>query len=299
MRIVIAGGGTAGHVFPGLALARALTDRGHDVSFIGTEGGIEARLVPGGGFRFHAVEARPFVRKLSPEAVRAPVVALRTVRQCRSVVRGSDALVGMGGYVSVSAVLAARRERLPVVLHEQNAVPGLANRVLSRFADAVAVAFPEACPSFGRHRRVVLTGNPVREEILRVRHERDILAKEARRDLVLEEHRKTILVFGGSQGALHVNRAAVGACQILAGRADLQVILITGPSHLEVIRRGLPPTSSAIRVRALGYLERMELGYAVSDLVVSRSGAATVAEVTACGLPALLIPYPYATGRHQ
>ncbi len=299
MRVVIAGGGTAGHVYPGIALARSLATRRHDVSFIGTDAGVEARLVPAAGFAFRAVEARPFVRTLSLAAARAPIVALRAVRRCRTIIRGADALVGMGGFVSVSAVLAARRERIPVVLHEQNAVPGLANRALSRVAGAVALAFADAGRYFRGVRRVEVTGNPVREEILRVRLDRERLAAEARLSLGLEDQRKTILIFGGSQGALHVNRAAAGACRILEGRADLQVVLITGPPHLEVIRRGLPSSASAILVRVFGYVDRMDLAYAAADLVVSRSGATTIAEVTACGLPALLIPYPYATGGHQ
>jgi UDP-N-acetylglucosamine--N-acetylmuramyl-(pentapeptide) pyrophosphoryl-undecaprenol N-acetylglucosamine transferase len=299
VKIVVAGGGTAGHVFPGLALARALRERGHETTFIGTERGLEARLVPAAGFTLHVVEARPFVRKLSPAAILAPVAAVRTVRRCRRLVAGVDAVVGMGGYVSVSAVLAARRERIPIVLHEQNAVPGLANRALARVADAVALTFPESRRSFPRRGMIAVTGNPVREEILRVREDRDTLAKEAHEELELEDHRKTVVIFGGSQGALHVNRAAVGACRLLASREDLQVVLITGPAHLVAIARGVPPPSSEILVRLFGYLERMELAYAAADLVVSRSGATTVAEVTACGLPALLIPYPYATGRHQ
>lgn len=298
-RVLIAGGGTAGHVLPGLALGRVLRERGHEVSFIGTEQGLEARLVSEAGFPFHAVAARPLARKVSREALRAPVVALRSVGTARRAARGADALVGMGGYVSVPAVLAARRDRVPVVLHEQNAVPGLANRALARLARAVALSFRDARRFFPRRLRVEVTGNPVRQEILRVVDERDVLAKEATEVLELEGDRRTVLIFGGSQGALHIDRAAVGACRLLEPRADLQVILITGPAHLESIRRGLPPLRGGLLVRLLGYLDRMELAYARADLVVSRSGATTIAEITACGLPSLQVPYPYATRGHQ
>ena len=297
--VVIAGGGTAGHVFPGLALGRALRDRGHSVRFVGTEGGLEARLVPAGGFEFHAVPARPLVRRLSIDAARAPFVALGAIRRCRPLVHGAGTVVGMGGYVSVSAVLAARRDGVPVVLHEQNATPGLANRALARLSRAVALSFGDARRAFGRGVRVELTGNPVREEILRVVDDRDTLAKEAREVLELEEDRKTVLIFGGSQGALHIDRTAVGACRILSGRSDLQIVLITGPAHEDSVRPGLPSARGGLLVRLIGYLGRMELAYACADLAVSRSGATTVAELTVCGLPALLIPYPYATGRHQ
>jgi UDP-N-acetylglucosamine--N-acetylmuramyl-(pentapeptide) pyrophosphoryl-undecaprenol N-acetylglucosamine transferase len=299
MRVVIAGGGTAGHVFPGLALARELRHRGDEVSFVGTERGLESKLVPAAGFEFHAVQARPLVRKVSFATLKAPLVALGAVRECRRLVRRAGAVVGMGGYVSVSSVLAARREHVPVVLHEQNAVPGLANRALSRVAAAVALSFSEAGRFFPTRVRLEVTGNPVREEILRVSEDRDRLAKEAMEALELEQDRRTVIVFGGSQGALHVDRCAVGAARILASRSDLQMVLISGPAHVDTISRALPPPGSGILVRLVGYLERMELAYAVADLVVSRSGAATVAELSACGLPALLIPYPYATRGHQ
>ena len=297
--VVIAGGGTAGHVFPGLALGRTLRHRGYDVRFVGTQAGLEASLVPGADFEFHPVPARPLVRELSLDALRAPFVAAGATRRCRPLVRGAKAIVGMGGYVSVGAVLAARRERIPVILHEQNAIPGLANRVLAGLARTIAVSFPETRSAFGTRARVEVTGNPVREEILRVIEEPEALAKEARTSLELDEGRKTVLVFGGSQGALHIDRAAVGACRLLAGRSDLQVILIAGSAHEASTRSGLPREGSGLLVRLLGYLDRMELAYACADLAVSRAGATTMAELTVCGLPALLIPYPYATRRHQ
>ncbi len=299
MRVLIAGGGTAGHVFPALALAGVLAGRhGADVTFAGTAGGLEADLVPAAGFPFVPVEARPLVRKVSVRAARAPIAALRSVRRCRPLVEEADAVVGMGGYVSVPAVLAALRSRRPVVLHEQNAVPGLANRLLARPARTVALSFAEAERLLPRRARTVVTGNPVREKIVAVRETREALVREALRELDLEEGRRTVVVFGGSQGALHVNRATAGALGLLRGRSDLQVVLLTGPAHIEEARRSLP-REGALRVTTLAFLDRMELAYAVADLVVSRAGATTVAEVTACGLPSLLIPYPYATGRHQ
>jgi len=318
MRVVVAGGGTAGHVYPGLSLASALRRRGHDVVFAGTERGLEARLVPAAGFPFHAVRAEPFPRKLSFSTLTAPAVAVVAIRECTRIVTGADVVVGMGGYVSVPSVLAARRSHVPVVLHEQNAVPGLANRVLSRLAGEVALTFADARRYFPGRVPVEVTGDPVREEILRVPEERETLAKEARVGFGLDEGRKTVVMFGGSQGALHVDRAAVGACRLLADRTDLQVVLVTGPAHLDVIRRGLGTEQVAaaagsdpipglllaggpggILVRLAGYVERMELLYACADLVVARAGATTIAELSVCGIPALLVPYPYATGRHQ
>jgi UDP-N-acetylglucosamine--N-acetylmuramyl-(pentapeptide) pyrophosphoryl-undecaprenol N-acetylglucosamine transferase len=297
MRVLLAGGGTAGHVFPAIALAREVVSMGHDVRFVGTSAGQEWGLVSGAGFEFVAVEARPFERRVSLKAVTAPIAAVRSVKACRPLVEAADVVVGMGGYVSVPVVLAALRSRRPVVLHEQNAVPGLANRAFARPARRVALAFAEARRALPRRARTVLTGNPVRAEILAVATDRERLAKEARTELELDEGKRTIVVFGGSQGALHVNRAFAEALRVW-DRSDLQVVLLTGPVHVEAVRASLP-AGGIVTVRVQGFLERMELAYAVADAVVARAGATTIAEIAVSGLPSLLVPYPYATGRHQ
>lgn len=300
-RVVVSGGGTAGHVTPGIALAMALAARGREVSFVGTDRGLEARMVPAAGFEVHLVASRPFIRRVSLAALRGPFAALAAVGRCRPVVRGADAVVGVGGYASIPAVIAARRERVPIVLHEQNAVPGLANRLLSRMAAAVALSFPDAAGRFPRRVRTVLTGNPVRQAILRVPAERARLAEEARVAFDLEEGRRTVVVFGGSQGALHVAQATIGACRLLRHRADLQVLLITGGAHLDPVRCAWADLDGAVPllVRVVDFVERMELVYASADLVVARGGASSVAEIAACGVPALLIPYPHSAAGEQ
>lgn len=296
MKVLIAGGGTAGHVFPALATAAELRSDGHDVRFAGTAAGQENLLVREAGFPFVAVEARPLVRKVSVRAVTAPFAAVRSVKTCRPLVEAADVVVGMGGYVSVPVALAALRSRRPLVLHEQNAVPGLANRTFARPARLVALAFAEARRALPRRTRTLVTGNPVRPQILAVPAERDRLAKEALEELDLEPGRRTVVVFGGSQGALHINRAIAAALPAMEAD-DLQVLLLTGPAHIDTVRSSLPDAGPPVRVA--GFLERMELAYAVADVVIARAGATTIAEVAVCGLPSLLIPYPYATGRHQ
>lgn len=297
MKVLIAGGGTAGHVFPALALARRLSAEGDEVLFAGTTDGQEARLVPAAGFPFVPVEARPFVRTVSLRAATAPIVAVRSVGRCRPIVEDHEVVVGMGGYVSVPVALAALRSRRPLVLHEQNAVPGLANRILARPARTVALAFAEAARMLPRRARTVVTGNPVREEILAVANERDRLAKEAVEELGLVPGRRTVVVFGGSQGALHLNRSLVDAVPRLA-REDVQLVVIAGPAHADGVRTSIGD-APRVPVRVLPFLDRMELAYAAADLVVARAGAMTVAEVAVCGIPSILVPYPYATGRHQ
>jgi UDP-N-acetylglucosamine--N-acetylmuramyl-(pentapeptide) pyrophosphoryl-undecaprenol N-acetylglucosamine transferase len=299
MRVVIGTGGTAGHVLPALAVAGSLRDRfDADVLFVGRSEGQEATLIPAGGFPLETVEAIPFVRGVSLGALRAPVAALRAARRSREIVRGADVVIGMGGYVSVPVSLAARRERVPLVLHEQNALPGLANRVAARWARIVALSFLEAADRFPRRVRTVVTGNPVRPSVVRVAEARDALASEAYRELGFDAGRRTVVLFGGSQGALRLNRAGVELAAALADRGDLQLLLLTGPRHHDEVRRHLPAGSDLL-LRTLPFLDRMELAYAAADLVVARAGATTVAEVAVCGLPAVLVPYPYATGRHQ
>jgi len=296
MKVLVAGGGTAGHVFPALALASELRSDGHDVRFAGTAAGQENLLVREAGFPFVAVEARPLERKVSVRAVTAPFAAMRSVKTCRPLVEAADVVVGMGGYVSVPVALTALRSRRPLVLHEQNAVPGLANRTFARPARTVALAFAEARRALPRRTHTLVTGNPVRPQILAVPAERDRLAKEAFEELDLEAGRRTVVVFGGSQGALHINRAVAAALPTM-DPADLQMLLLTGPAHVDAVRSSLPDAGPPVRV--VGFLERMELAYAVADVVIARAGAMTIAEVTVCGLPSVLIPYPYATGRHQ
>jgi UDP-N-acetylglucosamine--N-acetylmuramyl-(pentapeptide) pyrophosphoryl-undecaprenol N-acetylglucosamine transferase len=298
MKVVIAGGGTAGHVFPAVALAQQLAGDGHEVNFLGTDVGLESRLVREAGFAFTPIRAAPLSRRPSMATLRAPAVALRSVRDCRPLVAAADVVVGMGGYVSAPPALAANREGRPVILHEQNAVPGLANRLLSRRARAVALSFGDAAGRMPRGVHTVLTGNPVRRRILQVPDHRERLRKEAAGELGLEEGRITVLVFGGSLGALHVNRAIAASIDRLRDREDLQLVVITGPAHVGVLA-GPSRRPMALRVRVLPFLDRMELAYAAADAVVSRAGATTIAEVAVCGLASLLIPYPHATANHQ
>lgn len=308
LQVVVAGGGTGGHVYPGLALAAALRERDHEVLFVGTARGMEARLVPEAGFAFAEVPARPFVRSLSPAALAGPLTAVAALGRARSLVRGADVAVGVGGYVSVPVGLAAAAARIPLVLQEQNTIPGLANRTLARFAAAIALGFADAAPALRSRARLVTTGNPIRPEIAALARSdearRAALAAEARSVLGLEEGRRTIVVVGGSLGALRLNRATVEACGLLAARGDLQVVLVTGADHLEstaaeVATAGGWTGGAGLLLRAVAFVARMDLVYAVADLLVSRAGAGTIAEECACGVPAILVPYPHAAAGEQ
>lgn len=299
MRIVIGTGGTAGHIFPALATGERLRDgHGAEVVFVGTGTGQEATIVPAAGFPLELIEAVPFHRGLSLRTIRAPFSALRAATKARRFVRGADAVLGMGGYVSVPVTLATRREHVPLIVHEQNAVMGLANRLSARWAHAVGLSFREGGSHLPRRSRAVLVGNPVREAIVRAASQREGMAQMARQELALEEGRTTILVFGGSQGALRLNRAAAELFELFGDRDDLQILLATGRRNLGEIRKRIP-SSGRLVVRVVPFLERIELAYAIADLAISRAGATTVAELAVSGVPAILVPYPYATGNHQ
>ena len=298
MRILIAGGWTAGHVFPSLAVAEQLSARGARVEFIGSTDGQEATLIPAAGYPFHPIRALPLRRELSVRAALAPAVALRSAVACRPLVRGASAVVGMGGFASIPAVLAARSAGVPRVLHEQNAVPGLANRTLARLATAIGVTFEDSRRRLPGGARVETTGLPVRREILGVQSRREELAAEARRTFDLAEDRLTMLVTGGSQGALQIDRAVAGAIALLSGRRDLQLVVLTGRAHEAVVADAAARPMDLL-VRTIPFLERMELALAVADAAVARAGANTVTELAVSGVPAILVPYPYATDAHQ
>ncbi len=302
---IIAGGGTAGHVVPGLALGRALVERGHPASsihYVGSERGLEADMVPQAGFGLTVLPGRGFARKLSARGIvdntgaawglsRAVARAVAIVRR-----RRPSVVVAVGGYAGVPCGLAAAAARVPLVVVEQNAVPGAANRLLGRFARASAVSFPGTdLPG------AVVTGNPVRPEILGV-DRTDEGRAAARAALGLPEGRRVIAVTGGSLGALRINRAVLGAVERWAGRADLAVRHAVGARDLDLVQAhqpALPPDGEGLVYQPVRYEDRMELLMAAADLLVCRAGGNTVAEVAVVGLPAVLVPLPNAPGDHQ
>ena len=297
VNVVIAGGGTAGHVGPALALARAL--EGCDVSFVGTRSGAESRLVPAAGYALDTVTVTGFDRSRPLGIIPAGLRAVGAVLAARSILkrRRAGVVVGMGGYVSLPASLAARSLRIPVVLHEQNIVLGLANRIGSRFAARVAVSFEDTLDDVGR--RGVITGNPVPEDFVTY----DVEGERTRgyEEFGLEPGRRTVLVFGGSQGARRLNHAALGLVSAWRERADRQVLHATGRAAYGDIARAVDDAGGggALVYRVVPYVDRMVSAYAVADLAVCRGGATTVAELAATGTPAIIVPYPFHRDRQQ
>jgi len=305
MNVVLAGGGTGGHVYPALALAGALRrrDREARVLFIGSAAGMEASLVPAAGVPFAGLLVRP-PRSRSPlrTAVALATAAASLVQAAAIVARfRPDAVVATGGIAAAPPVLAAWAMRRPVVLLEGNAALGRVNAMLARFARAVAVTSDEAAARVPGGRALV-TGLPVRPDVYATPR------ADGLRAFGLDPGRRTVLAIGGSQGAARLNAAVDGMAERLAGRADLQILHQTGrgwrggtPDAVApdaVPRAGAAPASGLRHVR-VPYFEQIGLAYACADVVVSRCGATAIAEITACGLPAVLVPYRFAAGGHQ
>jgi len=294
---LLAGGGTAGHVNPLLALASELSrrDPAASITVLGTREGLEAELVPDAGFPLRFVPRVPIPRRPTPELLRVPVRLRAAIRAAEEAIEESGArvVVGFGGYVAAPAYLAARRRGIPVVVHEANARAGLANRLGARRAAAVAVTFADT-----RLPRAVLTGLPLRPAVARLVQAREVdLAGErarARAELGLDPERRTILVSGGSLGAVSVNRAAVGAgARVVASGA--QVLHLTGAGKDAEVRAAAPAEHYHVRE----YLQEMELALAAAELVVCRAGAGMVSELAALGLPAVYVPLPIGNGEQR
>ena len=293
MNVVIAGGGTAGHVNPAIALARALDDA--TVSFVGTQHGAEAKLVPAAGFELETLEVRGFDRSRPLAIFGVGITALRAVRTARRILKrlAPDVVVGMGGYVALPVVVAARRLGIPIVIHEQNSVFGLTNRISKRWARRIAVSFEETLNEAGE--RGIKTGNPVLPELIHMDHDRERKAAIDKFDL--DSTRKTLLVFGGSQGARRINQAVPGLVTLWSNRSDRQILHITGSSAAAQAEAG--DSTGKLVYRQVGFVERMQEPYAVADLALVRGGATTVAELGVVGLPSLVVPYPYHRDKQQ
>jgi UDP-N-acetylglucosamine--N-acetylmuramyl-(pentapeptide) pyrophosphoryl-undecaprenol N-acetylglucosamine transferase len=288
VHVVLAGGGTAGHIEPALNLADALRRRDSSigVTALGTQKGLEGRLVPARGYDLRLIPPVPLPRRPSGELFTLPGRMRAALARTEEILEEvhADVVVGFGGYVSLPAYLAARRTRTPLVIHEANARPGLANRVGARFTPYVAEAVE------GSLRGATRIGIPLRLSIATL--DRPGTRATARAALGLDPDAPVLLVFGGSQGAQRINAAIAGA---LPGLLDLglQVLHSVGAANLESV------TARDPRYHAVAYLDRMDLAYAAADLVVSRSGALTCAELAAVGLPAIYVPFPIGNGEQR
>lgn len=295
-KIVLSGGGTAGHINPALALAEVLQERGCEVHFAGTPQGIEARLAAQAGLPYRAFKASGFDRSNPASLVTGVCRIAHSSRQAKAwfAELEPDAVVGFGGYVCIPVSRAAEQMGVPVVLHEQNSVMGMANRYLSGRAAAVCLTYEETAGNAADAARTHLTGNPVRASVLSASREEGRAARGIPHDATV------LLVFGGSLGARHINQAIVRLKDELLARPDLHIVHITGPKELEQVQRDLAlDDAQAQRWHVAGYEDKMAEALAAADCVLSRAGATSLAEISARGIPAVLVPYPHAAEDHQ
>ena len=295
MNIVVSGGGTGGHIYPALALIREIKKETKDAKFlyIGTEKGLESKLVPLEKIPFKSIQITGFRRKISLENMKTIMRFIKGVRDSKKMLRDfeADVVIGTGGYVCGPVVYAAAKLGIPTIIHEQNSVPGLTNKFLSRYVERIAVCFEEA-RSFFPNQKVVLTGNPRAQEVLN----QDGVKGRLSVGLSLTE--PVVLIVGGSRGARPINDAVL---QILSqlGEKPYQVLYITGDVHYDQVQKEVEQIGNPKNVVIKPFVHNMPEILAGTDLTVARAGATTLAELTSLGIPSILIPSPYVTNNHQ
>lgn len=295
MKIVISGGGTGGHIYPALALIREIQKKHSDCSFlyIGTEKGLESTLVPRENIPFKSIHITGFKRKLSFENIKTVMRFLKGVSDSKKMLKEfkADVVIGTGGYVCGPVVYAAAKLGIPTIIHEQNSVPGLTNKFLSRYATKVAVCFEEAISLFPKE-KTVLTGNPRASEVL------SFSGKKGLKALGLDEKKATVLVVGGSRGARPINEAVLKTMAEI-GEKPYQMVYVTGEVHYDKVMEEMKLIGNPANVVVKPFIHNMPEVLAGVDLVIARSGATTLAELTALGVPSILVPSPYVTNNHQ
>ena len=295
MKILIAGGGTGGHVYPAVAVVERLrqsTD-GVEVTFVGTSRGLESGIVPALGYKMRRIVARPLPTRRDIRLVPAALYALVGLVQSLMIlaVERPNVVVGTGGYASGPLVAAAALAGVPTLLIEPNVIPGRATMLLARFADRICLGFQESVRYFRKGTNLRVTGVPVRAGLLQPTREEGV------RRFGLDPARKTVLAFGGSRGAHSINQAMVEAARLLEAKPDLQFLIQTGEADYAAVSGALGALTLSSRVYP--YIDEIGYAYRASDLVVARAGASTVTEVAAFALPSILVPYPHAALAHQ
>lgn len=295
MRIVVSGGGTGGHIYPALALIREIKkiDANNEFLYIGTERGLESKIVPGEQIPFKSIHITGFRRKLSFENVKTIIRFLKGVKASKKILKEfkADIVIGTGGYVCGPVVYAAARLGIPTIIHEQNSVPGLTNKFLSRYVNRIAICFHEA-KEFFPEGKVVFTGNPRATEVLG----QDGI--HGRLSAGLSTRVPAVLIVGGSRGARPINEAVIKSLSQF-GSKPYQVLYVTGDVHFDEIQKEVDLVGNPANVIIKPFIHNMPEVLAGIDLAVARAGATTLAELTSLGIPSILIPSPYVTNNHQ
>lgn len=296
MKIVVTGGGTGGHIYPGTAFIKYVqqVDPTAQFLYIGATRGMENTIIPQTGLPFITLENQGFKRSLSPDNFKTIWLFLKSVHQAKKILCDfqPDVVIGTGGYVSGAVMYAAARLKIPTIVHEQNSVPGLTNKFLSRLVSRIGISLPSAREYFPKE-KTVLVGNPRGQEISGMEK------SDALKEYDLDPMKPTVLIFGGSQGSLKINQAVLGALPEFA-KKDYQILYASGKRYYEEINETIGMTKDSFKnISIQPYIHNMAEVMVNCDLVICRAGATSIAEITSLGIPAILVPSPYVTNDHQ
>lgn len=301
MKAIVTGGGTGGHIYPALAVVRALQAEGWDILYLGSKGGLESDIIPDNSIKFQEVDVAPLPRKITIKLISSVLKTTAGYIQARRYIKEyqPDLVFGTGGFVAGPVVLAGAVLKIPTLIHEQNVYPGFTNKILSKRVKAIALNFADAKKYFPDSTKAIykVTGNPIREVILKTDRITGL------NNLSLKSYKKTLLVFGGSQGSMSINNAMLDVYKKYKDNSRIQIIHITGKKNYNIVMDKIKKAGIEIdkydSFKIMPYYSHMEYAYAAADLIIYRAGATGIAEITAKGLPSILIPYPYAAENHQ
>lgn len=300
MKVLITGGGTGGHIMPALAIAQKIKVENlkNDILYVGTKNGLESELVPKEGFKFKSIEATYLERKINFNNIKTIVTSIKGIFQSLKIIQEykPDIVIGTGGYVSGPVVLAGAIKGIPTLIHEQNAYPGITNKILSRFANKIAISFKESKKYFKDQNKLILVGNPVRKEILNSNK------KTARKKFNLKENDIFVYSFGGSGGQKSLNDAMIEFIKINSNNKKIKLLHVTGKRLFDRFNKDLKEldiNQLPKNVEIKSYMYDAPSALAACDIIIGSSGAITIAEITAIGIPAILIPKAYTAENHQ
>ncbi len=299
MRVIMTGGGTGGHIYPAIAIANKIksVDKDAEILFVGTKRGLEKDLVPKNGYPIEFITVSGFNRKKLLTNVKTLADLMKGNIQARKIIKSfkPDVVIGTGGYVCGPVVRAAAKLGARTFIHEQNAYPGMTNKMLEKYVEKVFISFEPARKYFKEKDKLIMSGNPVRQSFF------DADAKAARKALDIADDETVILSFGGSQGAGKINEMMMELLEKFNGVPAIRLYFVTGKYYndsvkKEIVERGIELKDN---IRILEYIDNMEKYLPASDIIISRSGALTVSEITVCGKASIMIPSPNVTGNHQ
>ncbi len=299
MRVILSGGGTGGHIYPALAIADKIKDeqKSAEILYIGTKLGPESDIVPKRGYEFKTVEAKFLQRKISFENIKTIFTSFKGVIQSVKIIKNfkPDIVIGTGGYVCGPVVLAAAMMKIPTLIHEQNAFPGITGKLLSRFVDKIAIGFEEARERFKYKEKIVYVGNPVRKEIV------DAKKEKSRASMKIEDNQVFIYSFGGSGGQKSLNDSIIDVIDFYKNRDDVNILHVTGKRLKDDFQKCLEEKNIEIptNVTITDYYHEAPIALSASDLIIGSAGAITIAEITKLGVASILIPKAYTAENHQ